>query len=701
MENFSFEYPGGWWIVVFVVALGLSALLYWRSTKWQGNAKWVRPLLWTIRFLLLGLIGLLLLGPIFTSIQEESKDPRIVVLMDGSQSISSWCDQIDIRPDTWVGQIKDGLSEAYEVDVFEVGDAIRSITSTDSIAFDDPITNLSEPLEYISDIYEGENLGGVVLLSDGIFNQGKSPIYAKINSTSPVYTVALGDTTRQKDIILKRVLSNEVAYLDDQMSTQVDIQAYNANAERISLTVERYDDGIWTSVTTRDISLRGTNSYESISVDLDMDRVGVIRYRYRVSPLNQERNRVNNVKDIYIEVLDARQEIGIIALAPHPDLTALKQLLEQNKNYQVEIYLDKPSASEMDGLDLVIFHSLPSADVNINDLISRLDQQQKPRMYIISERTSLSALSSLQSAVTVRASTSKANQVQARVEEGFKNFELSDELIQRIPDFPPIAAPFGEYDITANVQTLLSQTVGKIETEYPLLSFVDDGGQKTAFLFGTGFWRWKLFDYVQHGNFDMVSELLDRTMVYTSVKEDKRKFRVSASDNVFLSNESITFAAELYNDSYELVNDPDVQLVITDRDGGEFDYIFSRTTRSYALDLGSLTPGRYTYLASTMYDGEAFEARGEFTVQAIQYELYELQARHDVLYALAAQRGGERYYPNQIDQLIEQIKTSDVIKPVLYQSSVTELLLNRSWLLWLLLGLLVVEWFLRRYFGGL
>ena len=38
----------------------------------------------------------------------------------------------------------------------------------------------------------------------------------------------------------------------------------------------------------------------------------------------------NNVQDIFIEVMDGREKILILAAAPHPDIAAIKQLIIQN-----------------------------------------------------------------------------------------------------------------------------------------------------------------------------------------------------------------------------------------------------------------------------------------------------------------------------------------------------------------------------------
>ena len=48
----------------------------------------------------------------------------------------------------------------------------------------------------------------------------------------------------------------------------------------------------------------------------------------------------------------------------------------------------------------------------------------------------------------------------------------------------------------------------------------------------------------------------------------------------------------------------------------------------------------------------------------------------------------------------EKIKANETVKPVIYQTTPTNPLINLKWIFALLALLLAVEWFLRRYFGA-
>ena len=642
-----------------------------------------------------------MLGPLLKQLLEETKKPVIVLLSDDSRSIDQWIDRAD-SPDlaSSMSQLAQSLSESYDVAHYSFGEDIQLI-SEDTSRYDQEITDISKTLKYISDVYEGENLGAVVLATDGIYNQGSNPIYAKIRADIPIHSIALGDTTKRRDISVETVLYNEVAYLDDEMLTQVDIKASNAAGRSARLSVEKETPGGYQVIERRDIKVVGDSYFTSEDIQLQLDQAGINLYRYSISYIDNELNRSNNTKDVYIEVLDARQKISIIAGAPHPDISAIKQILEQNKNYEVAIHIKDFSVTDINDTDVAIFHNLPTTGKSIDNILQALSQRSVAKMYIVGEDTDLGKWNKIQDQLTIRGSRGNANNAQGSLNKDFNYFTISDELKNKVVDFPPLASPYGEYGIGGQSDVMLYQRIGDINTDFPLLAFSDADGSKTAYLLANDIWRWKLYDHLQHSNFDIISELLEKSITYISTKEDKRKFRVSTNDNVFLTNEDVVFTAELYNNNYELINDSEVTLQMTSSDGNQFDYTFSTTDEAYALDIGRLPAGTYNYTASTSWSGEKYSDAGRIVVREIQFELYDQEARHELLYSLAERTGGSVIYPTDVPSLGTSLLSSDKIKPVIYQSTVTKPLLDTKWLLLFLIIPLILEWALRRYFGSL
>jgi hypothetical protein len=88
-------------------------------------------------------------------------------------------------------------------------------------------------------------------------------------------------------------------------------------------------------------------------------------------------------------------------------------------------------------------------------------------------------------------------------------------------------------------------------------------------------------------------------VMYLSVKGDKSFFRVKAG-NTFLESEPVEFTAEVYNKSYELINDPEVSLMISDENGRNYPFVMTKTGKNYFLNAGNFPAGDYTVEASVM-----------------------------------------------------------------------------------------------------
>ena len=698
INEISFQYPS--WFIVLCLLLGLAFAMgmYYREHKFDESPAWSKWAMAILRFLSVSLIALLLLSPLVKSISEDIKQPIVVVAEDNSQSIvANLSDENVALRKQEINDISNNLAEKFDVKRLVIGDQIVN-GSVDS--FSSKVTNLSESLEFIYDNYGDQNLGAIILSSDGIYNEGKNPLYSNVNLTAPLYVVAQGDTTVRKDVLIKNVFNNKIAYLGDKFSIQIDISAKNSNGSTTTLTVSKVNEGNTQRLKTETIRVDKDNFFLTKEIILDANQVGLNKYRISLSPIEGEVTRNNNYKDIFIEILDARQKILLLAHAPHPDLSAMKSLITTNKNYEVDIHFPGDNDLNVSKYDLVVFHNLPSGKFSLQPELAILNRRRTPRLFIVGAQTQLASLNNVQENIEVLGNSSSLEEIQADLVPAFNSFTTEQSMAGKLKTFPPLIAPFGQYSNPSGANVLLKQNIKKINTDYPLLSFKDLDGFKTGVWVGEGIWKWRLFDYLQHQNYDLVTELLNKSIQFLSTKEDKRKFRVSTSKNLYKENEQISFDAQLYNDNYEMINDPDVFLSVTNQDGKEFKYTYSRSNNFYTLNIGMLPAGRYSYSATTNYSGEALQQNGSFSVQNIQLELYDLTARHDLLKALSEKYGGEILSAGSASGLADRVLSNEKIKPVVYQSTETKSVINFKWIFGILLALIGLEWFLRRYMGS-
>ncbi len=695
--NITFEYPT--WFILLCLLLGLAyaLILYFRSKTFKEQSPLLTWGLGILRFLSVSTIAILLLAPFIKSLQSDIKKPIIVLAQDQSESIA-----LDLKDtaayQTAFKDLKSKLEEKYDVKEYAFGDEVREGVD---FQFKDKVSNLSDVLKEMYDLYSDQNLGAIVLASDGIYNEGSNPIYAGTKLNAPIYTIALGDTTPKKDLILKRVFHNKIAYLGDKFGIQADVTAQNCLGASTVLQVFKVDKGQKPKKLQEfPIKVNEKDFFTTQEIILNADQSGVQRYRVQVAAVNGEVTRVNNVQDIFVDILDARQKILVLANAPHPDIAALRQIISKNKNYEVKVdYISNPRQNIPD-FNFVILHQIPSTNVDVTSILKKINDAKLPRLFILGNQSNLAVFNKAQSILSVSGNTRNTNEVQSNVSNNFDVFIIDERVKKEFKRFPPLIAPFGEFSAAPDAEVLMYQKIGNVDTQYPLMVFGEEEGNKVGVIAAEGIWKWRMFDYLQHQNHEVFEELFGKLIQYLTLKEDKRKFRVSVSKSIFNENESVTFDAELYNESYELINEPDVSLTITNSQGKDFNYTFNKTDKAYILDAGLLAAGNYSFEGKVNVKGQQLSYKGQFSVRPIQLEIFETTANHNLMKQLGERFGGHSFYETQLPAIADSIAAKGTIKPVYYDTLKTRSVINLKWLFFLILFLLSLEWFLRKYFGA-
>jgi len=696
MQNLTFEYPSWFLILCALAGLGVALLLYFRETNFKEQPA---PLIWGmgfLRWLGYSLLAALLLSPLLQYLQTDQQEPIVVLAQDVSESVAIETDTAAYKA-SWK-ELRDELATKYQVVDYTFGD---KVVAGGDVVFSGKRTNLDAILTEISDVYGSQNLGAVVLATDGIYNEGTNPAYRNLQLKAPVYTVGLGDTTTRRDLLIRRVFHNKIAYLEDRFSIQVDVAARNALGANTKMTVSRVGSGGNTTLHSENISIDKNDFFVTKEVILAADRPGVQRYRITVSGIPGEVSGANNSRDIFVDVLDARQKILLLADAPHPDITAIRQALTAGKNNEVEIGYANKFQGRIADYDLVVLHQLPSVSKSIATELGQLQQGKVPTLFIMGESTPSAAITRAQDLLSFQGTSgAKGNDVSARLAPGFSLFTLSENLRQGLAKFPPITAPFGEFAAGPGSSVVLNQRIGRVDTDYPLLLIGESRGVRTGIFTGSGLWQWRLFDFLDNGNHERFDELLSQLTQYLTIQEDKRRFRVSVAENIFDENEPVQLDAELYNSSYELINEPEASVIVTGPEGQEYVFTFNRTSNAYTLNAGTLPVGNYRFRARTNAGGEELTFDGRFSVRAVEVERYALEADHGLLRQLSDRYGGTLVFPQDLPSIPGRLEAAGTVKPVLFETVNTRSVINLKWIFFVLLALFSAEWFMRRYFGG-
>lgn len=670
-----------------------SVLLYYREKRTELSQRLKKGLA-VLRFVTISLIAFLLMAPLIKITQTTREKPLIILAQDNSASPVMSADSVYYRQGYLASlqQLARELGDDFEVSTYTFGDQVREGLD---VNYQEAETDLSGFIEEIRIRYANRNVGAVVMASDGLYNRGRNPVYAAENLPFTIYTVAMGDTSIRKDLILRDVQYNKVSYLGNRFPLEVVILGQKCTGASPTLKVSRNGQVLFTKV----LKIDAADYLETVPLTLVANAAGMQHYRVEVSTVAGELSTVNNIQDIYVEVLDARQKILILGSAPHPDMSALKQSLETNTSYDVETALLRDFNKAAEDYQLVILHQLPAKNQPLPAVLQRMIGTRVPVLFLLGMNSDIVAFNNQKTGLLLMQGQQRWDEAQAVINTGFSLFTLSEETQRLMADAPPLSCPFGEYRLTPLMTPLFYQKIGKVATNRPLMVFSQGSEVRTGIVCGEGIWKWRLFDYLQSGQHAAFDELSGRIIQFLSVKADKGRFRVSAR-NLYAANEAVEFSAELYNESYEMVNGPEVSMQLTDQRGKKFEYAFNRTPSAYHLNAGILPVGDYKWLARVKSGSSWLEQRGAFPVQSVNKESLQLVADHELLSALASTHGGHMIQPQQLNSLADSLRARDDIKTITDTRQRFSDFINLFWVLMLIIVLLTVEWVLRKRGGA-
>ncbi|MFM2208080.1 MAG: hypothetical protein RL213_2055 [Bacteroidota bacterium] len=681
-----------WWIILCVLAgAGYAYLLYRHPSPFTSR---LRSVLAVFRGIVVALLCFLLLNPLIRTVSREREKPLLILAADDSESMLS-SDTAAARTalPAFLKRISNGVGDKYEVHVLSFSDRVEE---GKPLEFRGQQTDYSALIKALNDRYSNRNVGAVVIATDGLYNKGANPVFDPLDIKAPVHTVALGDTTVRKDLVLSDVAYNRTAYLGNTFPLEITVSSRQCSGSSFNLTVSQ-DSAV---LFRRNITAAGNRYRLKVPVALDAKKKGLMRLHLELTSLPGEVSSENNSRDIYVEVRESKEKVLVLANAPHPDLGAIRTQLEQSQNYSVTVKMIDEAPSAFNEFNLVVLHDLPSNRNPLTELFSKLRAAGTPSLFILGSQTDLVSLNRLEAGLKVITNTAgKSNAVQLALNPSFSLFTLSQETGERVSGFPPLQAPFGEYRPDGAPAVLGYQQVGAVRTNEPLLFFLESGNNRSGFICGEGYWRWPVSEYARFGSVLVSREILVKSVQYLSVKDQRSRFRITAK-NSYNENEPVLMDAELFNENFEMVNSPEVKVEITDRSGKKFPFVFSKTERAYALNAGFLPPGDYSYRASAQLGDRSSVASGSFSVAEIRAEQTETVADHALLGALASAHGGEMFSLQEGDELLSTLLEDDQSKIVSYSRIRLQDLIDWKWLFALLTLLLGVEWLLRKRAGS-
>jgi hypothetical protein len=684
--SFDHRFAGLFVVLSILLAVGISYLLYFRNPANSSLTKFQKIFLVSLRFLSIFLMFLFLFSPLIERKKKIKELPILAVAFDNSQSVKSFATSFSQFQQT----LKDRFADDYQLEFWSFGE---KVTNTDVFSGTDRRSDYGQVVKSLKNNYINKNIGAMLVIGDGIYNQGQNPENLVPGLKFPVYSVGVGDTTRKTDALIRNVKTNKLTFLKNKFPVEIEMKFSKLKSKMAYIDIENNGRSVYSST----LAITSDDDFKLEFVNLEATAAGLQHYKIRIRPFDGEVNHKNNEYEFVIQVAEDKQKILMLSDGPHPDLGAIRNSVFELQNYEIKLFTGSEIPDSLTTYSLIILNQLPSVKNAASKLLTRIKDSRIPVLFLVGPNSLLEQLNTLDMGLKISASKN-TEEVQALVDKNFSLFMLSEGTKDLFETAPPLVAPFGNTELMPAIQNLAHQSIRNIPTNKTLMAFGTDKGRKIGFIVGEGIWRWRLYNYMAYGNHDAFNELIHKIIHYLALRENEDNFNVY-HPALYQETDDIELTAELYTDSYELNNTPEVSITMKNDSLREFNYQFDRENDFYRLNAGNLRPGDYSFEAKTQLGNQQFTEKGNFSIVKNDLEIQNTQADFSVLYQLSLQTGGKFYTFENYGTLLDDISQNKQITVQQHQQIIQNEWINLKLLFFILIVLFSIEWFFRKYWG--
>lgn len=705
--------------VVLLVAVPASILLafwFYRFTI-PPISRQLKSVLVTLRSLSLFLMFALLGEPLLSLLTRSTEEPVTAILVDNSKSMAIH-DRLGDRKGTLVNVLSSrafsnvrtlGTAQYF---LFDVASKPLSSYSPESLKTNGDGTDIGAALKHLKDVSTTRNIQAAVLLTDGEFTVGTSPLYEAEELGLPVFTVGIGDSVEQKDVQVRRVLANDITYVGNRVPVNVTVRSTGFDGERVEVTIQQAG-----TVLDRKVLALGPGTREyPVSLSFVPAKEGVQKFTVLVSRLPGELTEKNNALSFFTKVLKSKMKVLLLAGSPSQDMAFIRRALEGDKNVELKTLIEEKNGDFFGGPltgrligdeDCLVLLDYPNGETSVASLSSVREAVTgtKPFLFVMSRTVDFTKLRTLEAALPFRFGETSDNEYQVFV-----------SIPDGEDDNPIVKLPSGSVDAWSKLAPVFrlqaifaakpeSEVIGTVRlqsttTSDPLLLSRNVNGKKSFAILAYGLWRWKMYGDPGAGTEDLLDQFLSNTVRWLTTREDDRRFRVQPAKTLFSGQDPIEFTGQVYDQNYKPVDDATVQVTVTHGNQTNDLVLNSLGNGQYDGSLDRLAEGDYSFTARAQQGGKTLgDDKGTFSVGGLNLEFLDTRMNKLLLQQIAAKTGGKYYDTDSLETLPKDIASLPNFKPrELIQSNDIELW-NFKWTLALIVLLFALEWFLRKRNG--
>lgn len=695
-------FPSGPSLAVGVVVLVVTAYLCWLGWVRSGRRRGV-GWLEVFRFILVALIGLTLCQPEWLETRIPEQQPTMVVLWDRSSSMET--------RDVVLGRGGEPVSRAEAMKPFLEEGAWRSAGEDLEVLFESFASDL-EPAEAGTDLNAGlervllrqENLRGVVVMSDGDWNVGSSPVEAATRYRMrdiPVFGVVVGSEVPLPDVELVSMDAPTFGVAGKPL--RVPFVVRGSLGQERELPVSLLVDG--NVVKSQSVRVPAMGQVQD-NVVWTFDEVGEHKVELQVGQDARDLVGENNRLEAPLSIRQEQLKVLVVESYPRWEYRYLRNALERDPGVEVTCllfhpdldavgggrgYIDQfPLANELGRYDVVFL-----GDVGVRSGQLTEEQAHDLRQLVTAQASGLvfvpgrngmqgslvgSALGDLLPVVMDERLSKGVGSPQpghfSLTQAGRRSLltRLADtdqenaEIWGRLPGFYWRA---GVERAKAGAEVLaVHDTEATASGRVPLIVTRTYGTGKVLYMGTDGAWRWRegVEDKYHYRFWGQVA----RWMAYQRQMASGQSMRLFYSPDRPQVGEVLTLNANVQDSAGGPLSEGSVVVQVVSPSGkAQGIRLEAGEEDAWGLFVGSVVlsePGDYVMVASCEETGTSVEA--SLSVQGLDRERQGRLARPEVLGEVAAVTGGRSVGISEVENLVDYLAALPEPEPVVHRSRI-------------------------------
>jgi len=332
----SFATGWPWWLIALAFVLGVLCVVAALTRLSLSTGRKIT--VGIIQSVLIGLVLVILLQPVLLVDEVRRDDNVVAIVFDASNSMGfpesarSSASRLE-SAQTAVGEIRKELESTFETRFFSLGEQLKSVQDTDSLAVGAVRTDLAGGLRELLDQSSAEELAAVVLLSDGGNNASVMDVdwWNRLRQAEvPVHTVGVGPETMAGDFEIADVALPDQFPPDSNVTARVRLR-HPIDATQVRLRVKHGDNLRYANT----IALQTGVTETTHEFSFPSGDEGVQSLQFEVAAASDEKNTINNVVQRVMQVAHAPQRILYVEGEPRWEYKFLRRAVANDASIEI------------------------------------------------------------------------------------------------------------------------------------------------------------------------------------------------------------------------------------------------------------------------------------------------------------------------------------------------------------------------------